>query len=365
MTLNARVRSAPPPVIFDGSGAYLRAVRGEVAEALAGRRPTGDPRLQRKAAFIALLFLGSYALLLSVHSIWLQLPLCVVCGLAACAIGLNIFHDACHGSLSTSPRVNRAVAMGACMALGASRYLWVYKHHVLHHRFTNLYGWDDDLEPRGWLRFTPQQPWHLRYRGQHRFFVLLYLFNTIEWFFIKDFVQYFTLRINPHQRIPAMSSAEKLEFWACKAIYLAVFVALPFAVMAPARALALLIVFHFTFGLTLTLVFNLAHLVEEAAFPRPDGDPVTVREEWAAHQMRTTVNFANRSRMWNWFSGGLNHQIEHHLFPLVSHTHYPEISRTVRRAAGEHGLPYMELKTYRAALASHYRLLRTLAAEPG
>ncbi len=351
------------PVVFEGSGLYLRTVRERVNERLANRHAAGCARIQRKAVLIVLAFLLSYAALLSAHSIWLQLPLAVVYGLAACAIGLNIFHDANHGSLSADPRVNKLAAIASSTALGASRYLWIYKHHVLHHRFTNIYRWDDDLEPRGWLRFTPSQSWERRYYGQQFYFVFLYLFNTIEWFFIKDFVQFFTLRMSPHRTIPAMSPVEKCEFWASKLTYFALFVALPFAVMPAWRACLVLVVFHFTFGLTLTLIFNLAHLVEPAAFPVPEQGSAKIGEEWAAHQMRTTTNFAGRNALCNWFSGGLNHQIEHHLFPLVSHTLYAEISGVVRQTAEEFKLPYLELETYRDALASHFRLLKTLSVD--
>lgn len=354
----------PARVVFDGSGEFLQTVRARVNAALTGRAATGDPRLVRKAALILLWFLGSFVLLLSVKSGWLQLIFCVSYGLAASALGFNIFHDANHGAMSSDHRVNLAWARLASTVLGASRYLWNYKHNVLHHRHTNIHTWDDDLETRGFLRLTPKQHWKQRYHGQHWFVFPLYAINAIEMVFVKDFVQYFTLRINPHQRIPAMSGMDKREFWIAKAVYLAVFVALPFAVLPAGRVVTGFLVYQFTLGLSLGLVFSMAHQVESVAFPSPLGVPPTIDEEWGAHQMRTTANFANRSRGWNWFSGGLNHQIEHHLFPSMSHTHYEAIGRVVRSTAHEFGLPYNYFETYRAALCSHYRLLRRLGARP-
>jgi linoleoyl-CoA desaturase len=252
----------------------------------------------------------------------------------------------------------------ASTVLGASRYLWNYKHNVLHHRLTNIHTWDDDLETRGFLRLTPQERWKPRYYGQHLFVAVLYAVNAFEMVFVKDFVQYFSLRINPHQGIPPLSNAEKVEFWAAKALYLAVFVALPFAILPAERAVMGFLVYEVTLGLSLALVFSLAHQVESVEFPSPNGVPPTISEGWGAHQMRTTANFANRSSGWNWFSGGLNHQIEHHLFPSMSHTHYAAIGKVVRSTAQEFGLPYNHFETYGAALRSHYRLLRRLGARP-
>ncbi|HEX4637168.1 MAG TPA: acyl-CoA desaturase [Rhizomicrobium sp.] len=342
----------------------MKTVRMRVHEALATGRLKGDPSLQRKSVLVAVWFLGSFALLFSVHSVWLQIALCFSYGLAASAVGFNIFHDANHGAISSNTRINTAVGMAASAVLGPSRYLWSYKHHILHHRFTNIQGWDDDLETRGFLRISPQQAWKPRYRGQHLFVFALYAINAIEMVFVKDFVQYFTLRMNPDQRIPAMSKMEKVEFWAGKAIYFAVFLALPIALLPFWHVVAGFLIYQVTLGLSLALVFSMAHQVESAEFPAIAGASPTIAGEWAAHQMRTTVNFANSSPGWNWFSGGLNHQIEHHLFPSVSHTHYPAIRQIVRSTAREFELPYKQFDTYGEALTSHYRFLRKLSLKP-
>jgi linoleoyl-CoA desaturase len=355
-------KHAPQRVAFDGTGEFLKTVRERVNGALADSLPKGATRLQRKSVLVAIWFMASFVLLLSVDNVWLQLALCISYGLAASAVGFNIFHDANHGALSENPRVNAAVAILTSAVLGPSRYLWKYKHNVLHHRFTNIHGWDDDLETRGFLRISPEQPWKARYRGQHIFVFVLYAINAIEMVFVKDFVQYFTLRINPYQRIPAMSGAEKAEFWATKAVFLAIFIALPIAVVPLGHFVVGFLVYQFTVGLALALVFGMAHQVETAAFPVPQGS--TIPEEWAAHQMRTTANFANFNPGWNWYTGGLNHQIEHHLFPSISHTHYSAIRQIVHSTALEFHLPYNHFETYGEALHSHYQLLRKLSKKP-
>lgn len=354
----------PARVIFDGAGDFLKTVRRRAQDALAAGPCAPNACIQRKAALVAVWFAASFVLLLIVKSAWLQVALCFSYALAASAVGFNIFHDANHGTMAAAPKVNAAISAIASMVLGPSRYLWNYKHNILHHRFTNVHNWDDDLETRGFLRLSPNQPWKARYRGQHVFVFALYAINAVEMVFVKDFVQYFTLRMNDHQRIPALSRAEKLEFWLCKAIYFFIFIGLPLALLPPWHVLVGFLVYQLTLGLALGLVFSMAHQVESVGFADPKGNPARICEEWATHQMRTTANFANRNALLTWYSGGLNHQIEHHLFPSLNHTHYKTIRQIVLDTAGEFGLPYHHFESYGAALRSHYRHLRRLSEKP-
>ena len=351
-------------LVFSGSCDFIKTARARVDAHFAGGDRRDDPRLQRKALIIGLWFLASYILILTSETGWVQLLLCISYALAAAAVGFNIFHDSIHGSFSASPRLNAIISRASCSVLGTGRYFWRFKHNVLHHRFTNIFEWDDDLETRGSLRMSPRQPWEPKFKNQHRWFYLLYCMTSIEWVFIKDFVQYFSLRINPYQTIPALSRSEKMEFWSSKAFYFAFFVIPPFLLFPVWQVVVGMLIFHFTLSLTLAFIFNLAHAIEKADFPAPTGNPETIEDEWAAHQMRTTVNFATNNRLLNWFSGGLNFQIEHHLFPAISHTHYPAIAGIVRDTAAEFGLPYHHYDTYLGTVLSHFRIMRALGTEP-
>jgi linoleoyl-CoA desaturase len=343
----------------------FRSALRERVDAHFGDRPRrGDPRLIRKACLITVWLAASYVVAMAASSAALLVLSCVSCALAAAALGFNVFHDANHGAFSARNKVNAVLATLTCALLGPSRYLWHYKHHVYHHVYTNIYGWDDDIETRGHLRMSSRQPWHAKYRHQHLAFVLLYGLSTIEWFFVKDFVQYFSGRMT-HRAIPPLTAAQHAEFWLSKLSYVLLFVALPFAFHPVATVLAGLLLFHLTLGLALTFVFQLAHGTEDVEFPEPSGsDPALIDDEWAAHVMRTTVNFATGNRAMNWYVGGLNFQIEHHLFPLVSHVHYPELAPIVRRTAREFGLPSRDYLSYSGAIFSHYRLLRALGTSP-
>ena len=347
---------------FQPTARFLAVLRTRVNAHFAGASMAGNRAMIRKAAISMLWFVASFAVVLAAEPLWLKLLGCVSWGLAAAAVGFNIFHDSVHGSFSDSRRLNRIVAVAVCFVLGPSRFLWIQKHHVFHHRFTNIHEWDDDVEARGFLRLAPSQDW----RWQHRFQVItcpvLYMFTTVEWFFVKDFRQYVSGKLNPYLDVPPMKPVEHLEFWATKVFYIAVFVALPIWALGLQTGLICLAAFHATFGLVLTSVFQLAHLNDVAAhLAQEDGEPLHVEDEWAVHQLRTTVNFAMASPWAAWFMGGLNFQVEHHLFPGICHIHYPAIAPIVARTAREFGYPYHTYDTYPDAIAGHFRLLRALS----
>ena len=133
-------------IVFTGPPEFFKTLRARVDEHFAGGARRDDSRMQRKAAIIVVWFVGSYVLLLNASSGLSQLALCISFAVAACALGFNVFHDAVHGSFSANPRINAALGMISSAALGAGRKFWWFKHNVLHHTYTNIYQWDDDLE---------------------------------------------------------------------------------------------------------------------------------------------------------------------------------------------------------------------------
>jgi linoleoyl-CoA desaturase len=324
---------------------------GEVAK--------GRNALHRKAILIACWFVASYAALLAAPGIGTYLAASISMGCAAAGIGFNVFHDANHGAFCGDRRLNLWIARLSSTLLGAGRLFWVHKHHVLHHSYPNVFEWDDDLESRGALRISPQQPWRPKFRGQHLYFLLFYALHSIEWVFIKDFVQYFRSRLNPYQESPPLTALEQVEFWLSKAVYAVAFVVVPLCLQPFAVVAAGFFAFHFVMGLLLAVVTQMAHINVDVAFPALGRHPRA--DDWAAHQVRTTVNFATRNPLVNWYTGGLNFQIEHHLFPHLPHTCYPAISTTVREVTQQFGLPYVEYPTLRKAFADHFRLLRRLS----
>ena len=347
--------SAPGRPVFAGDSGFYRDLKQRVAAYFAetGQARTGG--LAGKALVTLAWFAASYAVFLAAETTPLRLVAAVSLGAAAAGVGFNIFHDSNHQSLVRGKSGNDAIAIATCLLLGPSRFLWQQKHHVFHHRFTNLHTWDDDIETRGFLRMSPDQPHRPWHRLQLFYWPAIYAVATLEWFFVKDFKQYFSGKLNPYQDRPQMSPAQHAEFWLTKGVYIAGFVVLPIWLLGPGPALAGLLVFHLVFGLILTAVFQLAHMNDQAEFPHVADDGRTVEDEWAAHQLRTTADFAPENPVALWYFGGLNFQVEHHLFPGVSHRHYPALARIVAETARAYGLPHHSYPTWRAAIGGHLR----------
>jgi linoleoyl-CoA desaturase len=344
---------------FSARSAFWREMKAAASEHLAieeslGRPPVGDPRLKRKMALILLWFVLSYGALLAAPTILLALLATISLAFAASAVGFCVFHDANHRTLFRRPAANLLAARLCSVLLGPSRHFWVHKHQGLHHRQPNVFGWDDDLETRGFLRLSPACAWKARFRGQEFKAVFLYGLNTLEWLFWKDFRCLVGGRLNEQHAVP-LKGREQSELLVCKALYLLLFVLPPFLVLPLMWAVAAFILFHFVFSWLLAIVFQLAHLTPGMAF-----GGVREGDDWAMHQVRTTADFATSSSLATWFTGGLNHQIEHHLFPNVAHSHYPGLRPIVRAVAERQGLQCHDLGGTFSALKQHFAHLKAL-----
>lgn len=326
------------------------------AEADRGRPAVGDPRLQRKAAVILAWFGSSYAALLLAPSWYAAIAATLSLALAASALGFGLFHDANHRTLFQRGGPNRAAARLCSILLGPSRQLWVHKHQGFHHRQPNVLGWDDDLETRGLLRLSPEALWKPRFHRQELKALVYYGLNSMEWLFWKDFHCLAKGRLNKWHTI-RFKNTERAELLACKVLYVALIVVPPFLVLPFAWAAASFLIFHFVFSCVLAVVFQVAHLT-----PGMEFKGVLAGDDWATHQLRTTADFGTSSRLTTWFTGGLNHQIEHHLFPNVAHSHYATLRPIVRAAAERQGLTCHELGGLLSAVRQHFALLKALGA---
>ncbi|MBD2752955.1 fatty acid desaturase family protein [Spirosoma validum] len=326
--------------------------------------PHANSAMWAKALFFLVGYAIFYGLILSNQfGPWTMLGLAVILGVFAACIGFNVSHDALHGAFSAHPWVNKLLG-GSFYLLGANPYVWKITHNIVHHTFTNIPGHDEDIEVApGLVRLDPNeklQPWH---RYQQWYTIPLYSLASLSWVFRKDYVKFFKSRIGHHDTA-AHPRREHFKLFMSKGLYYVFFLILPFAVLSLAwwQILIGFIVMHLAEGLVLGLVFQLAHAVEGTTFPLPD-EKGNMQEAWAIHQLHTTANFAPRSPLAAFICGGLNRQIEHHLFPKVCHIHYPAITAIVKDTAQEFGLPYLENRSFGSALYSHFRLLETLGRQ--
>lgn len=312
-----------------------------------------------KAATILSTFALSYVLLVFVAGTWWQaVPLTLLLALSVVGIGFNIMHDGGHRAVSRHHVVNRLMAHSLDV-VGGSSYLWHWKHGVLHHNYANITGHDMDVTAGALARFTPHQRRYRHQRWQHWYVWILYCLLAIKWQFHDDFKVLLSGKIGPH-RIPQPRGADLVMLIIGKLV----FVALAFLIPLTVHSLWVLISFYVLFavilGFVLSVVFQLAHTVEEASFPNVPEGSRSVENSWAVHQVQTTVNFCDGNRVVTWLLGGLNYQIEHHLFPEISHCNYPALSPIVKRACSEFGIRYNEHASFSAGLRSHYRWLKRL-----
>jgi linoleoyl-CoA desaturase len=326
---------------------------------ITGRSPRDCPQMYVKTGVVLAWAAASYLLLLLVVSQWwLAIPLAISLGLALAAIGFNIQHDGGHRAYSDHKLVNRIMA-AAIDLIGGSSYLWDHKHNTIHHTFPNVDGQDDDVAFGPLARVAPSQRRLKFHRIQQWYVWLLYGLLAIKWQLVDDFWNVAIGRIGPH-RVARPKGWDLVQFIGGKLFFFGIAFVLPMMLHSVWIALLFYVIVSWVNGLTLAIVFTLAHVVEEAEFPLPD--PVTNRlpTHWAVHQVQTTVDFARRNCLLSWYLGGLNFQIEHHLFPKVCHVHYPRISELVRRTCEEFGLRYAEHRSFFAGIASHYRWLRRM-----
>ena len=323
-------------------------------------KATGNFKLFSKAIILMSLFVLIYIhLVFFTPSTFFAVAECILFGGLIAAIGFNVMHDGSHGSFSKYAWLNK-LASSSISVLGASRFMWAMKHVTLHHTFTNIDGVDDDIEIGVLMRMAPTQKHYLLHRFQHIYFWVLYLLLYIFWIFFTDYKKYFSGKIGSVALKP-MSIGDHIEFWVVKLYHAAFFIIIPIYMVGWVSWLVGFFVTGCFAGFILSIVFQLAHTVTETDFPVALQPQNVMPDEFAAHQIQTTANFATKSRIVSWLVGGLNFQIEHHLFPKISHVHYPAISKIVKKTCADFKLKYNEYPTVLSAIKSHVLYLKLMS----
>ena len=295
----------------------------------------------------------------------LSLVLWSIMGFGLAGLGMSVMHDANHGAYSSSDLVNRMLGH-TLILLGGSVFNWKLQHNILHHTYTNITHMDEDIDNKLVLRFSPHTPVQRFHRLQKFYALFFYGIMTLYWCTFKDFIQFSKYARNKVNTKSTSDNIRKfIEILAGKVLYFFVFFGLPVFVCGIPflEILPGFVLMHFIAGIILTVVFQLAHTVEGTTHPMPD-EHGNIENSWAIHQMHTTKNFSRNNKWLSWFVGGLNFQIEHHLFPRICHVHYPEIAPIVKRTAKEFGIPYLENETFGSALRSHFAILAQFGRLP-
>lgn len=325
-----------------------------------------NANMKIKTIFMIVLYFTPYILMVAgfVTNPWLIALCWAIMGLGISGIGLSIMHDANHGAYSKNPRVNKAVGRIVNL-VGGYAPTWKIQHNILHHSYTNVHGHDEDVSPAlAILRFSPSDKYMPIHRFQFIYAWFFYSLMTVMWITTKDFQQLFRYKKMDLTKTENKKFGPLLwELIGTKALYYVYVVVIPiiFIDMAWWATILLMLMMQMIAGFILAVVFQPAHVVPETKFPIPDRD-LTIENNWAIHQLETTSNFAPKSNILYWLIGGLNYQVEHHLFPNICHVHYKDLSKIVKATAKEFGVPYHSEPTFFSAIRSHGKMLKKLGA---
>lgn len=318
-----------------------------------------------KSIFMFCLYFVPYAMFLFgiVESVWLFYLMTAIMGLGKAGIGLSVMHDANHGAYSRKKWVNTLVGYSLNI-VGANATNWKIQHNIKHHTYTNVTGMDEDISNKGGLlRFDPNTPRKPHHKWQHIYAWFLYGLMTMSWIIVKDITQ---LVEYTKDGMLKKQTKSVTRAWAwlilTKIFYYSYALALPilFTSLPWYHIVLGFLLMHYVAGFVLAIIFQPAHVMEDHTFEDVKEGEDTIEENWAVHQLKTTCNFAPKNKILSWYVGGLNYQVEHHLFPNICHVHYRKISKIVRETAEEYNIPYRSYPTFLSALVSHGKTLYAL-----
>lgn len=353
-----------------GAESFYDEVKREVADYFEGSGidPHANTTMRVKTvAMLSMYFLPLAAIVsgLTAFSPVLFFMMWLLAGLGIVGIGVSVMHDSNHGSYADNDTVN--TILGNMLSfIGGYAVNWKIQHNILHHTYTNVEGLDEDLEAGKLIRLSPNKPLLKMHRFQHLYAWAIYSITTLYWVTAKDYRMLFRYEkegLLRKQKITLRKALIELSVY--KVIYFGYILVLPmlFSGYAWYMVLAGFTAMHLLGGLLMTCIFQPAHVIPNSDYALPDANG-KMENNWALHQVINTTNFCPNSKITSWFIGGLNYQIEHHLFPQVCHVHYPAISKIVKRTAREHGVPYQVLPTFMSAIWHHGKMLKTLGREP-
>lgn len=343
---------------------FSQAVKERVNEYFAERKLSkhADGKMVRKTILLFTLYLAPFIISLSglTTNLWVLYGLWAIMGVATAGIGMGIMHDSIHGAYAQSPKINKLLGL-TMNFIGGNAYVWHMQHNVLHHTYPNIDEVDDDLDIPFILRMSPHQPRHWFHKYQHIYVWVLYAFATVFWVTSKDFVMVTKYKERGLLKAKNEYFNRILNIVGWKIVYFSYLLVLPILLIeVPVYHIVLMFLLaHLIAGVLLSVIFQPAHVFVGSDFIKQESPKI--ERSWHNYQMQTTTNFKLNAFL-KWLAGGLNYQIEHHLFPNICHIHYPKISHIVKATAKEYDMPYHLQGGLFGALSLHYDMLKTLGS---
>ena len=360
----------PDKIFFDNgdqnSREFTNAVNKKVNEYFKSKGISryGNGEMYFKTIFMLSLFVLPFtALILFQPSIPVAILLCATMGLGMAGIGLSVMHDAIHGAYSSNQIVNKILGY-TLNFVGGNAINWKIQHNVKHHTYPNIHDHDEDIAPKLILRLSPYSSQSGVHRYQHIYAWVLYALGTFFWVTFKDFIKIVNFyKEGWLQKNTSSIAGEVAILIVSKAVYYTYIIGIPLAFTSYTGLEIFLgfFIMHIFGGLGLAVIFQPSHLMEEVVYPRPDENG-KIEHGRFVHQLHTSVNFARKNRFITWYGGGLNYQIEHHLFPQICHVHYPSISGIVEQTAKDFNIPYYSKEGFWEAIREHNKMLKWLGS---
>jgi linoleoyl-CoA desaturase len=323
----------------------------------------GNYGMYLKTVIILSIYLVPFILILKTSiSPWTALVFAVIMGIGEAGVGMSIMHDGVHHAYSSKKWVNN-LASSTMFLLGSNIFNWKIQHNIKHHTFTNIFNYDPDISNLKIIRLSQFGPLKKYHRYQHFYAFPLYGLMTFSRLFgeIGVLLEYNRKGITKEQHVNPTWQLVKLI--AIKIAYFAVIIGLPlyFTDFAFWQIIIGFVVLHLTAGMIMSTVFQMAHVVEGTDQFLADKDQ-QINNDWLVHQLHTTSDFGRKNGLFSWYIGGLDFQIEHHIFQNICHVHYPAIAGIVKSTAEEYGFTYNLKPNAFSALASHFRRLKELGS---
>lgn len=340
-----------------GTDDFYQQLHKEVQEQVLGNKKYKQQMVFKAFFFLTLYFAFYACILLFGNDTRLLFIFYVLTGITMILVFLNAFHDAAHGAVFQKRRHNEYLTY-ILELFGCNSYVWKKRHLVLHHPYPNMQHWDIDVKQSDLVRIFPESKWYHFHRYQHIYMWFLYFLYTLNWFFVRDFKDFFGHKDNYVKRIAEIPEIEYVKLFAVKLFTITFILFVPILVLNQPWYLvfAAFITMHFLASAFGIMALLSTHADEYAEFPTPPEDG-QMEMTWAAYQVASTKDFSTESRLANILFGGFNHHVAHHLFPAVAHTYYPSITPIIRKYAKEYNLPYRSYPLL-VAVRSHFMLLK-------
>lgn len=372
--LQIGVLEGQTPSFYTWTSGFYPTLRRRVVERLEekGLSRRGSAEIWIKATLLILWFWSSLIMAITTTDNYWHACLWSICwGISGAFVGTCIQHDGNHGAFSRWPLLNKAAGWTQDM-MGASAFTWEFQHMLGHHPYTNLLDTQEnqnnqESDPDVFssyplMRMHPQNEVKPFHKYQHLYAPFLFGLMTLSKCYQQDVEVVLSKKLyHLDANCRYGSTWNVLRFWGMKVLSAAYCVVWPCYTHGIAKGLFLCFIGHFACGELLATMFIVNHVIDGVSFAHdgaekpydrkgntpmeaiartPGKTPDVPLNDWAAVQCQTSVNWSKGSWFWNHFSGGLSHQIEHHLFPSICHTHYVHIQDVVETTCQEFGVPY-------------------------